>query len=80
MGSTDEFEWLTTNQAAKYLKAKPRTVQLWARTGKLPAYALSGSKRHVWRFRRADLDSFLLAHLVIPSASPTVLLKKRRIV
>jgi excisionase family DNA binding protein len=70
-------EWFTVAEAAGYLRVKPRTLLLWVRQGKLLAYALSGTKRHVWRFRRADLESFLLAHPVIPSASPTVLSKER---
>jgi len=70
-------EWFTVAEAARYLRVKPRTLLLWVRQGKLLAYALSGTKRHVWRFRRADLERVLLAHPVIPSASPTVLSKER---
>jgi len=50
-------EWLTAKEAAKYLKVKPRTLLLWVRQGKLQAFALSGVKRHVWRFRKQDLDA-----------------------
>jgi excisionase family DNA binding protein len=70
-------EWLTAEEAASYLRIKRRTLLLWVRQGKLLACGLSGTKRHVWRFRRADLDSFLLDRRVIPSASPTVLSKER---
>ena len=59
-------EWLTTNEAAEYLKVKARTVLLWARQGKLRGYTLSGVKRHVWRFRKTDLD----ATLELPSVRP----------
>jgi excisionase family DNA binding protein len=52
-------EWLTTNEAAEYLKVKSRTLLLWARQGKLKGYILSGVKRHVWRFRKIDLDATL---------------------
>ncbi len=47
-------EWFTASEAALYLKVQTRTVLLWARQGKLKGYALSGAKRHVWRFRVAD--------------------------
>ena len=53
-------DWLTAREAAFYLKVKVRTVLLWARQGKVKAYALSGTKRHVWRFRAEDLDAMLV--------------------
>ena len=55
-------EWLTTTEAARYLKVKERTLLLWVRQGKVRGYALSGSKRRVWRFRKDDLDSGLFSH------------------
>jgi excisionase family DNA binding protein len=65
-------EWLTANEAAHYLKVKPRTLLLWVRQGKLQAFALSGTKRHVWRFRKQDLDAALLEFPVLPSQTPSV--------
>jgi excisionase family DNA binding protein len=59
--------WLTTEEAAEYLKVKPRSLLLWVRQGKVPAYPLSGVRRRVWRFRREDLDSTLLARPVVSS-------------
>jgi len=52
-------DWLTTNEAAAYLKVRPRTLSLWARQGKVPAHPLSGVHRRVWRFHRAELDAML---------------------
>jgi excisionase family DNA binding protein len=66
-------EWLTASEAARYVKIKPRTLQLWARLGKVKGYALSGTKRHVWRFRRADLDAALMGSTMLDSMSPPVL-------
>jgi excisionase family DNA binding protein len=54
-------EWLTAAEAGKYVKVKARTLVLWARQGKVKAYALSGITRRVWRFRAADLDAMLLS-------------------
>lgn len=71
--------WLTAAEAAAYLMVKPRSLLLWVRQGKIPAYALSGTRRRVWRFRREDLDSTLLAHPVLPSKSPTVLANEGRL-
>ena len=65
-------EWLTAQEAAKYLKIKPRTLLLWVRRGKLQGFALSGTKRHVWRFRKQDLDAALVESPVLPSQSPSV--------
>jgi excisionase family DNA binding protein len=53
--------WLTTREAAAYLKVKPRTLQMWARIGKIRAYPLSGTHRRLWRFLQGDLDR-MLAH------------------
>lgn len=58
-------EWLTANEAAVYLKIKPRTVLKWAKTGAIPAHPLSGQERVTWRFLRSELD----AMLALPSAA-----------
>jgi excisionase family DNA binding protein len=58
--------WLTANEAAEYLKVKPRTVLKWAKEGRIPAHALSGSKRVTWRFLKSELDNAMLAS---PSAA-----------
>jgi excisionase family DNA binding protein len=70
-----QSEWLTGEEAAKHLKVKPRTLLLWVRQGKVKAFALSGIKRRVWRFRREDLDAALLESSVLPSTAPSVLVK-----
>jgi excisionase family DNA binding protein len=72
-------EWMTTEEAAAYLKVKPRSLLLWVRDGKVPAYALSGTKRRVWRFLREDLDSSLLSKPVV-SCSPLTVLKEGRFI
>jgi len=69
---TQPSEWLTAEEAAKYLKVKRRTLLLWVRQGKLLAFGLSGTKRHVWRFRKRDLDAALVQSSVLPSESPSV--------
>jgi excisionase family DNA binding protein len=55
-----ETEWLTANEAAQYLKVKPRTLLQWARERKIPAHKLSGVQRCVWRFLRPELDAILV--------------------
>lgn len=67
-----QSEWLTATEAAAYLKVKVRTLLLWARQGKVKAFALSGTKRRVWRFRQTDLDAAFLEPAVLPSESPSV--------
>lgn len=59
--------WLTSREAASYLKIEHRTVLLWARLGKIKGYVLSGHRRHVWRFRAVDLDAMLLQPVVLSS-------------
>lgn len=67
-------EWLTVREAAEYLKVKARTLLMWVRRGHIKAYALSGSKRRVWRFLRADLDNALFANPVLESDASSVAL------
>jgi excisionase family DNA binding protein len=74
---TTPSEWLTAGEAAAYLKVKTRSLLLWVRQGKVQAYALSGTRRRVWRFRQKDLDEALLAQAVIPSQSPAVLTERK---
>jgi len=69
---TVPWEWLTAAEAAAYLKVKVRTLLLWVRQGKVKAFALSGIKRRVWRFRQVDLDAVFLEAVVLPSESPSV--------
>jgi len=70
-------EWLNTEEASAYLRVKPRTLLLWVRRGQVPAYALSGTKRRVWRFRREDLDSSVLARPVVSSPALSESLERR---
>jgi len=67
-----DSQWMTSAEAAAYLKVQTRSLLLWVRQGKLKAYALSGTKRRVWRFLKNDLDAALLSRPVVVS-SPTSL-------
>lgn len=51
--------WLTANEAAAYLRVRPRTILAWAKRGAIPAHRLSGLRRVTWRFLRAELDGML---------------------
>ena len=63
--------WMTTAEAAAYLRIKPRTILLWARQGHIRGHILSGTRRVTWRFLRSDLDATL--------TPPSVALAKGRI-
>jgi excisionase family DNA binding protein len=76
VNTPSQSDWLTASEAADYLKVKARSLLLWVRQGKMKAYALSGTKRRVWRFRKEDLDSVLFASPVIPSKPLTVLTER----
>ncbi len=69
-------EWLTAKEAAAHLRVKARTLLVWTREGKIQGYALSGSRRHVWRYLRAELDAAVLGRPVLSSISPSVLVTK----
>ncbi len=53
----EEFNWLTTDEAARYLRVNVGTLRRWAREGAIPAAKLGN--RGGFRFRRVDLDRFL---------------------
>jgi excisionase family DNA binding protein len=55
MDAAQQSEWLTADEAALYLKVRTRSLLRWVRLGSVRAYALSGTRRHVWRFRKEDL-------------------------
>jgi excisionase family DNA binding protein len=74
---TFQSEWLTAVEAAQHLKIKVRTLLLWVRQGKVKAFALSGTKRRVWRFRREDLDAALVERPVLPSIPLSVRSERR---
>jgi excisionase family DNA binding protein len=78
MSTLPQSEWLTTQEAAQYLKVKPRSLLLWTRQGKIKAYVLSGTKRRIWRYRREDLDSTLVAKPVL-SCEPLTVLTERKV-
>ena len=63
--------WLTSREAANYLRVAHRTLLQWARTGKVRAYRLSGTGRITWRFRAIDLDAMLCATLGTPAVLST---------
>jgi excisionase family DNA binding protein len=67
----------TAEEAAKYLKVKTHSLLLWVRQRKVPAYALSGTRRGVWRFRQQDLDAALLSKPLLNSLSPAVLTERK---
>jgi len=73
MTDMPKSEWLTAGEAAAYLRVKPRSLLLWVRQGKVRGYALSGTKRRIWRFRKEDLDAGLTGSSVVASAPPAVL-------
>jgi excisionase family DNA binding protein len=49
--------WLTTVEAAAYLRVHPETVRNWARSRVIPSVKLGN--RGGFRFRLDDLDRFL---------------------
>lgn len=79
MSTLPQSDWLTAAEAAAYLKVKPRSLLLWVRQGKVKAYALSGTKRRIWRFRKESLDAALLPSPVLDSEPLTVLSERRAV-
>jgi excisionase family DNA binding protein len=53
---TNEPDWLTLGQAAKYLGVAQSTIRKWSDQGRVPAFYTPGGHR---RYRRVDLETFL---------------------
>ena len=53
---TDEPDWLTLGQAAKFLGVAQSTIRKWSDQGRVPAFYTPGGHR---RYRRRDLEAFL---------------------
>lgn len=62
-----EAALLTPEEVAARLKVKPRTVQEWLRSGRLPGLKLG----KLWRIREHDLAAFLGAHVASSAGTPT---------
>ena len=57
--------WMTSAEAAEYLRLSPRTIIELARDRKIPGHILSGITRHTWRFRRDELDRFMMGESAV---------------
>ena len=73
-------KWLTTAEAAAYLRTKPRTLLKWVREGSIKAWPLHGVVRRTWRFRKEDLDAALglcarVPNSVVSSSTSSVALQ-----
>jgi excisionase family DNA binding protein len=44
--------------AAEFLGFSPKTLQKWAREGKIPAHAFGNGRRRYWRFLLSELDTW----------------------
>ncbi len=53
---TDEPDWLTLGQAARFLGVAQSTIRKWSDQGRVPAFYTPGGHR---RYRRRDLETFL---------------------
>jgi excisionase family DNA binding protein len=53
---SEQSEWLTLGQAARYLGVAQSTLRKWCDASRVPAFTTPGGHR---RFRRSDLDEFL---------------------
>lgn len=63
--------FLTPEEASRFLGGvHPRTLTRWARQRYIPAYPIGEGRRRIWRFRRDDLDQWMLARRSGPAPFP----------
>lgn len=58
---------LTTSEAAELIGVHAETLKRWAVAGKVAGLKTPGGR---WRFRRTDLEAFLLAHATTVEPEP----------
>ena len=68
---SNEPEWLTLGEAARYLGVAQSTIRKWSDNGRVRAFYTPGRHR---RYRREDLDAFLDSSGPEASAGPLVLI------
>ena len=56
-GSSSDY--MTAQEAAKYLRVNHRTLLMWARKQQVPAIPLGGAHRKTWLFSKVTLDEHL---------------------
>lgn len=49
---------IDVDEAANYAKLHPKTLQRLARENVIRAYAILGTQRKRWRFRKSDIDAW----------------------
>lgn len=64
-------DWLTLGEAAKYLGVAQSTIRKWSDSGRLQKFTTPGGHR---RFRRSDLDTFLVVSRGGGAGKPRVLI------
>jgi excisionase family DNA binding protein len=58
------------NTVAQFLCITRRQVLELARSGRIPAHPLLGSRRRVWRFKLSEVDTAVASGTRKPSAPP----------
>ena len=53
--------YVSSEEAAGFLKLNPRTVQRLAREGTIPAHPFGERSRKTWRFLLSELDEWMKA-------------------
>jgi excisionase family DNA binding protein len=65
---SEQYEYLTTGQAAKLCMVTPDTILKWVKQGRIPSRRTAGGH---YRIRRDDLEQFRAAEQVTPDAIGT---------
>jgi len=55
--------YVDVEAASGFLHLAPKTLNAWARQGKIPAYPFGDGQRKTWRFKLSELDSWMQSRL-----------------
>lgn len=60
MNISEQIEpYLDHNEAAAFLHLGAKTIQAWARAGKIPARSIPIGSKKKWLFRKSELDGWV---------------------
>jgi predicted site-specific integrase-resolvase len=69
--------YVDASRAAEFLAIAAKTLNQYARAGKVPAYPWGDGPRKTWRFRLSELDSWMRSRLSSADRPPLALKRSK---
>ncbi|HTC92479.1 MAG TPA: helix-turn-helix domain-containing protein [Terriglobales bacterium] len=56
--------FVTSDEAARFLSLHPKTVERWARAGRIPGHPVGYGSRKQWRFLLSELQQWMKSEVI----------------